>query len=344
MNSGQWETLLNVIRGETQNQKSIGFLIDSPWLPGWFNVSVLDYYVNAEIWFEANKRVTEEFPDVMFLPGFWSEFGMCTEPSAFGSKMIWSEHNLPYPGKIFDDGYALGALTKPDVRTDGLLPFVLKRLQHNEERIKANGHLIKFAVTRGPLNIASFLTGTTEFMMAVATMPEETQRGMQVITDFIIDWLTLQMETFPDIDGILLLDDLVGFLGESDYKVLAHPCLKKIFDSFDVKVKFFHNDAHGLVCAPFLNDMGVNLFNFSFEHSMDEMKKLTGRKITLLGNIPPRDVLANGTPQDVRNSVKQTMDSISDHTRVIWSCGGGMPPEVSTENLRTFINAVKEWN
>ena len=63
-----------------------------------------------------------------------------------------------------------------------------------------------------------------------------------------------------------------------------------------------------------------------------------GGKVTLLGNIPPRDVLAGGTADDVRAAVRKSLDSIDDTTRVILSCGGGMPPGVSTENIRAFTD------
>ena len=36
------------------------------------------------------------------------------------------------------------------------------------------------------------------------------------------------------------------------------------------------NDAHGLVTARYLESMGCNLFNFSFEHTIDEIRQLTG--------------------------------------------------------------------
>jgi len=104
-------------------------------------------------------------------------------------------------------------------------------------------------------------------------------------------------------------------------------------------VKFFHNDAQGLVCAPFLDKIGVNLFNFSFEHSLAEMKARTGGHVTLLGNIPPRDVLAQGTPEDVRKSVKAAIEPLRDRSRIILSCGGGIPPQVPTANLQAFLRA-----
>ena len=84
----------------------------------------------------------------------------------------------------------------------------------------------------------------------------------------------------------------------------------------------------------------VNLFNFSFEHSLCQMKELTKNQVTLLGNIPPRDVLAAGSADDVRKAVTQTIDSLGDRSRVILSCGGGMPCDVSTENIEAFLLAL----
>ncbi len=85
MTDRQWEMLKSVIKGEILDPFPVGFIIDSPWLPNWCGIRILDYFSNDELWFDANMKVLTKFPDVIFLPGFWSEFGMCTEPSAFGS-------------------------------------------------------------------------------------------------------------------------------------------------------------------------------------------------------------------------------------------------------------------
>jgi len=340
MTGEQWSKLLAIINGEVVEPVPVGFIIDSPWLPGWAGISTLDYYSSEQMWFEANLKAERQFPDVMFLPGFWSEFGMCTEPSAFGAKCSWQEDDLPYADKIITDIQAVHSLTKPDPRKDGLLPFVLHRLRHYQDPIEQAGHSIRFAVSRGPLNIASFLIGSTEFLMAIRTNPDEAHRLLEVVTDFIVDWLDLQARTFPSIDGMLILDDIVGFIGEQDFKESALPYLKRIFQSLDVAVRFFHNDAAGLVCAPYLPQIGVNLFNFSYQHSLAEMKDLTGGAVTLLGNIPTRDVLAAGTPDDVRESVKATLASVQDRRRIVLSCGGGMPPDVPTENIHAFLSAA----
>jgi uroporphyrinogen-III decarboxylase len=340
MTNEQWEKLLAVIDGAAFESLQVGFVIDSPWLPAWAGISTLDYYSSDEKWLAANVKAVRTFPEVLFLPGFWSEFGMCTEPSAFGAKCRWAEHDLPFAQKIFKTVDEVAALERPDPRTDGLLPFVMHRLRHHQARIEEVGHRIRFAVSRGPLNIASFLMGTTEFLMAVRTDPNEVQQLLTLITGFTTDWLKFQKESLPSIEGVFILDDIIGFLGEEDFRQTALPYLKRIFGCLDVPVRFFHNDAQGQVCAASLQEMGVNLFNFSFEHSLLEMRERTGDNVTLLGNIPPRDVLAQGTPEDVAKSVKAAIEPLSDKRRIVLSCGGGMPPGVPTENIEAFVQSA----
>jgi uroporphyrinogen decarboxylase len=302
----------------------------------------MDYFTGEQMWLEANLKAIRTFPQAMFLPGFWSEFGMCTEPSAFGSKCSWQTNDLPFASPIITSFEQVDSISRPDPSKDGLLPFALNRLKLTQKQIEREGHAIKFAVSRGPLNIASFLAGTTEFLMGVRANPDEVGRLLDMITDFIVDWICLQIETFPTIEGIFVLDDIVGFLGEQDFVKFAKPRLQKIFICRDVKVRFFHNDAPGLVCAPHLAEIGINLFNFSSDHGLAQMKKLVGDKVTLLGNIPPRDVLAAGTPAEVAQAVETMLIGLEDRSRIIASCGGGMPPEVSTDNINAFITAVEK--
>ncbi len=341
MNALQWQLLRDVIEGKTTETVPTGFIIDSPWLPGWNGISTLDYYSSDQLWFEANKKAIETFGDTMFLPGFWAEYGMCTEPSAFGAKCQWEEANLPHAEVISSDINVLCGMDKPHVRKDGLLPFIINRLRQTQPQIEGMGHEIKFAVARGPLNIASFLLGTTELMMAMMTEQEKCHKLVSLITDFLIDWIGYQMEQFESIEGILLLDDIIGFVGDDQCREYVVPYFKKIYGAFDAKVNFLHNDAAGLVSSPYLSEMGVNLFNYSFEHSIAQMKALTQNKVALLGNIPPRDVLKEGTAEDVRAAVRQSVEGLSDTSRIVLSCGGGMPQAVTTENIEAFIAEAK---
>jgi uroporphyrinogen-III decarboxylase len=342
VNDHQWNTLISLIRGEKLSFLPSGFIIDSPWLPNWAGYKILDYFTDDRSFIDANLKAIRAFPDAFFLPGFWSEYGMCTEPSAFGAVSIWEEDQFPFARRILRSVAEAELIEKPNPRKDGLLPFVIKRLEHLRPEIENSGHKIRFAVARGPLNIASFLMGATEFLMALKTDPERMHHLLTIITDFLVDWIAWQRECFPTIDGILLLDDIVGFISRRDFETFGLPYLKRAF-SAEVTVKFFHNDAPCKACAPLLAEAGINFLNFGVQHTLAEMKLWTNNRIALLGNIPPRDVLASGTPADVTRSVADMLNALEDRTRFMVSCGGGMPPGAPTENIQALISAAQSF-
>jgi uroporphyrinogen-III decarboxylase len=344
MRNSSWNDLVKMIDGKELSYQPTGFIIDSPWIPGWYGISTVDYYSSDELWLKSNIKAINTFPDTWFIPGFWSEYGMCTEPSAFGSRMIFLENNLPHAERVITGIEGIEALPQPNVKTDGLLPFIISRLKNNEKAIIEADHQIRFAIARGPLNIASFLMGTTEFMMALAMDPDGSHRLIRKITDFICEWISWQRECFPSIDGVLILDDIIGFIGDNEFAEFVVPYFKEIFQKVGVKARFLHNDADGIITAQNLKEMDINMFNFSFNHSLGEIRELAGPEVILVGNIPARDTLAAGTPQQVDEAVKKAFSEISNHNRIIWSAGGGMPPDVPDVNIHAFINSVKAYS
>jgi uroporphyrinogen-III decarboxylase len=340
MTDKQWETLKSIVNGEAQAQPVSGFIIDCPWLPAWYGISILDYFTNDDLWLKANLKAIETFPDTLFLPGFWSEYGMCTEPSAFGARCQFPTNEFPYAHKVINTVEDIDLLHVPDPTTDGLLPFMLNRLKLAQPAMEAAGHKIRFSVSRGPLNIATFLMGTTEFLTTMMMDPDAVHRLMRTITDFLKAWHKLQHETFPTIDGILMLDDIVGFISEEDFMEFGYPYFKELYDGIDT-IKFFHNDADCTVSVKYYPELGINLYNPGIHLSLTELRAETKDKLTILGNIPPRDVLASGSPEDVAAAVRALKAEAKGFSQILYSCGGGMPPGVKTENLQAFLEELK---
>ena len=340
MTAKQWEILVSAVNGKKMTDVPIGFIIDCPWLPNWYGIDILDYFTNDQLWLDANFKAIDTFPDVIFLPGFWSEYGMCTEPSAFGAKCIFHKNEFPFADKIIHTFEDIDSIVEPNPETDGLLPFMLNRLVQAQLQIEKRGHAIKFSVSRGPLNIATFLMGVTEFLTMMMMDPDRTHKLLRVITNFLHKWHDLQRKTFPSIDGILLLDDIVGFIGEAEFKEFAFPYFKELYDN-KMTVKLFHNDAECEASVAYYPELGINLYNPGIYTHINKLFEMTSNKLTILGTIPPRDVLASGTKTDVENSVKKLLSEVSDKSRLLLSCAGGMPPNVSTENIKAFINASK---
>jgi len=339
MTDQQWDNLLRVIKGEVLTPLPVGFIIDSPWLPGWYGATIMDYYSNDQIWFEANKKAVERFPGIMFLPGFWSEFGMCSEPSAFGARCSFPRDEFPHAYQVIHSAADIDRLAPPNPETDGLAPFLLNRLRLNQSRIEDLGHKIRFSVTRGPLNIASYLMGTSEFLISMMIDPDATHKLLTLITDYLVGWHQLQRETFPSIDGILVLDDIIGFIGDNEFKNFVVPYLTRLYEP-DLSVKFLHNDAQSGISLKYLSQIGINMLNMGYDVKLNDLKQATDNKVVMLGNIPPRDVLANGTSEAVYQAARDLKNELNDCSKVIFSCGGGMPPNVSNENINSFYAGI----
>jgi len=277
----------------------------------------------------------------MFLPGFWSEYGMCTEPSAFGAKCVFWPNEFPFAEKVIRSDKDIDNLVVPNPETDGLLPFMLNRLKIAQPAIEAAGHKIRFSVSRGPLNIASFLMGTTELMTMMMMDPERVHKILRVITDFLKKWHQIQHESFPTIEGMLMLDDIVGFVGDEEFVEFGLPYLKELYDTND-RVKFFHNDADCSISVKYYPEIGINLYNPGLDMTISELQEATNNKIVILGSLPPRDVLAACTPDEVYQQTKEMLSKVENPSKLLASCGGGMPPKVSTPNINAFLMAVKE--
>ena len=100
MTDAQWDTLLQLVRGDRFATPPVGLLVDGPWISAWCGVSLRDYYGSDGIWLDANLKVVEAFPDVLLLAGFWGEYGMNGNPrhlaaDASGRKGISNRFQAP---------------------------------------------------------------------------------------------------------------------------------------------------------------------------------------------------------------------------------------------------------
>lgn len=340
MTDPQWTSLLQVIEGHWRGPLPVGLLADGPWFSAFAKVPLIDYLTDDSLWLNANSEAVERFPDILWLPGFWAEFGMISNPPAFGGKCVWPEDGFPSCEPCLRDYEDIAGLACPDVETDGLLPLIIRRLKRYRSTIEGAGHRIRFATSHGPLTIAAYLLGHTKFFLGMREAPDAIRRLLTTVTRFIVDWLHYQKECFDSIEGILVLEDFMGFVGETDFQHYVLPFMTEIFTCLDVPVRFLHNDAEGLITARYLGRMNVNMFNFSFEHDANEIRQLAGPDITLVGNIPPRDILGAGTPEQVYQSAGQLVRSLEQPERFIVSAGGFTPAGLTAEKIKALRLAV----
>lgn len=341
MNAEKWDIIKRCARGEEFAVPPVALIVDSPWIPGYLGISTLDYLTIPEVWLEANLRVEREFAEVIFLPGFWAEVGMCAEPSAFGCKVSLYANKTPVAYPMVSGIEELDRLSPPNPLTDGFMPMILNLHRRMESRINDAGHVLKMVAARGPLTVATHLMGVSNFLLGMKLETAATHRLLRMTTTLVKDWLQAQAEVLKSPEGILVLDDIAGFMSPKDYQEFAHPYLKEIFDAFPVPVKIFHNDTDNPVSYKFLRDLGFHIFNFTHLQPLAKVRELVGPDICLLGNVPPLDVLALGTPEQVRDSAVDCLRQHPARKGLILSAGGGTSPGTPSANIHALAAAAK---
>jgi len=350
MTNTQWSLFKRIIKQE-EEKLHVGLIVDSPWMPGYCDISTIDFYALPDIWFDAYIKIKKDFPDILFLPDWWAEYGMAAEPSGFGVKFSLYHDNLPavhhLAADVEDMEEVVDALKLPDPRKDGLMPLLLNLQQKIKPRLDAIGEKINIVSARGPMTVAAHLFSVTELLLCAKIEPDVYHKLLRITTQLCKDWLYAQLDACGEAEGVLLLDDITGFFSKDDYQEFAHPYLKDIFSAFSGQLKLLHNDTANDVPYPHMPDLGIDLFNFTHEREIGTVRSQIDANITLLGNVPPMS-LARNTPEEVyelSNACIRDYVAANGSTKgLLLSIGGGVPMGATRECIDALITAAKAYN
>jgi uroporphyrinogen decarboxylase len=321
----------------------VALIVDSPWLPGWAGIDTRDYFLYPEKWLEINKKLLSRFPEAVWIPGFWVEFGMAAEPSAFGAKIRFYPDRPPAIEPLIAD-LEFWAQAKPVTpQEDGLMPLVLRLYEQMDEQLSAEGSGIRMVAARGPLTVASWLVGISPLMEGMVLQPEMTGVLLETVTTSIIRWLQAQLDSLQKPEGILLLDDLVGMVSPRTYKDQVGPHLRRIFDAFSGLVRIYHNDTPCPHLLEPLAEADFEVFNFSHEMDIAFVKEKMGHKVALMGNVDPLDLGVRGTPDEVYAAALGCLEKAASGGGMILSFGGGVSPGTPPENIDALLRAEQDY-
>jgi uroporphyrinogen decarboxylase len=344
MRPDQWSLFKLTAKGGRPVRVPVALIVDSPWIPGYTGVRHLDYFIDHEAWFQANLRVARDFPDVILVPSWWIEYGMALEPSAAGNRIHFQTDQPPGQTPTLARLKDIDKLNPVNPDTDGLMAFALHRYRTQKERVFEAGYTIPMAAARGPLCLAAFLRGLTQFMTDLLEDPEGVQRLLEFCTETVINWLRAQADAIGgSVEGVLVLDDIPGMLSKPMYVEFVQPHLRQVFGSFPAEwVKVYHNDAN---TKPFMAELagaGFDVLNWTHKVDVTEARAMLGDGVCLMGNVSPLDVGVRGTPDQVRQAALEVLRKTGGKD-VILSLGGGVSPGMPRENVEALVQAAREF-
>lgn len=189
------------------------------------------------------------------------------------------------------------------------------------------------------------------FLEAAATEPELVDRFFKSTTEGMLPILQAQLDL--GVDGIMGATDWCfksgPIMSPQMFKRFMVPHLKTIADITHKHGKPFikHLDGNTESILPILVDeVGIDGYH-SIEPTagMDiaRLKEQYGERLSLWGNIDCGGVLVNGTPEQVRQSVRETIHVAAPGGGFVLASSNAIHDGIPMENLQAMFKAAQEY-
>lgn len=270
-------------------------------------------------------------------------FAYC-EASAYGMKVEYPEDRLPYSKSplIEDAEEDLDKIRPLDIESDRGLMNRVECVRYDKETVGDEFFLA--AHCEGPLAEYTDLRGVSDGLVDLIDYPDEVFAAMKIIVDNAKRWIKLQVEAGADV--VSVGDAITSQIGLNLYEKLIYPLHKELAEyikSLGVYSKF-HICGNITHLIPYLLKAGVNIIDC--DHMVDlkpEFFSTMKADQFFCGNIDPVDQLRFGTPESIRQAVRELMNIPGGKGKIILASGCEVPLGTPTENYEAFRQASMEY-
>ena len=246
----------------------------------------------------------------------------------------------PYIPNPIRDQKGIDNLIAPDVNES--LDYVFQAIKASKEKLNNEIPLIGFAGS--PWTILCYMVqgqGSKTFDEAKKfcfSSPAEAHNLLQKITDTTINYLKGKVNA--GVDAVQIFDSWGGLLSPSDYQEFSWKYIQQIID-------FLKDSAPVIVfgkgCWFALKEMsqsGASALGVDWTCSARNARYLSGGNITLQGNFDPSRLLS--PPSEIKRMVLKMIDEFGKDKYIV-NLGHGILPGIPLENVKAFIDSVKEY-
>lgn len=264
---------------------------------------------------------------------------------AMGSEMYYPENDISQLVKpAVETVEDIKKLKIVDVTKDGKLPVVIEGLVKLREKI---GNEVGIgAGMAGPFSVAASVIGTEKLLRWMIKKPEAVHEVMRIITRNNEEYI----KAIGKLGFVAGFSDPVSsasLLKLDQFREFSLPYLAQNLEHVE---KYCGKRGQVHICGksrPLWEDLlTTKMGSFSIDNIEDlaEAKDVLGKHVSLLGNVPPVEVMFMGTDEDVRKASKDCIDKCFDSEKG-YNLGTGcqIPIGTSLERLEVFMKAGREF-
>jgi uroporphyrinogen decarboxylase len=327
-----------------------------------------DYYNDPELmlrtqilaqkWLMENVRTDASSITGAWVGG-WTDFQNTFESGSLGCEVVFSEDDIPWVGPPWVN-------TDNDLERLEAMDFVhsgINARQIEYRRVMMNvaeKYPVRFqdgpvfypganpALTHtsdGPFGVAGDLMGQTELFLGVYERPDFVRELLRIVTDKLIEWLDFcwEEEKLPTPKSFAWTDDLAVSLSADTYRDLVLPFEQRLRFHFDGYVSLHMCGKSDHMLDIFADDLKINeLQGFGWQVNLDRVASALGGRVVLLGNVNPM-LVHSGTPEQVREAVRQIIEKLGPFRGLIIQDGNNIPPGSPLENINAMMEAAEMY-
>ncbi len=271
------------------------------------------------------------------------------------SKLLESAADLPPLHWLGLDPTTIGAyLADPEAR-NRLKDLILLGEEYQEwleiheqtvRDIEEAGYPISYGTPYGHTAfdvLADYYRGLKGIMLDMFRIPDKLLAALDIFTDMMTDWLIADARAYnnPRVP-IWLHRGQDGFMSPDQYEKFYWPGLRKLtlqlVDAGLTPILFFQGDNTSRL--PYLAELPPGKVPLHFDIiDRQQAQKFIGDKQCFWGNIPS-SLLVTGTPEQVKDDVRDLVDLFGNTGGLIIDCASGIPDEAKPQNLSAMVEAV----
>lgn len=344
-----YERTLAAAELKQPDQVPVELLMQGDFISSFSGIREREYYLDPGKMLNSQLAVIKRFckKDFMFnvvpLPG--PDFSVCIEASALGCKLRWFENGPPWPMPIVKVASDVDRLEVPDPRRDGLMANVLEIIEYMQQKVDRE-YFVGPPWSIGAVTVASLVRGINEFMVDIHLRPDMAHKLLRICMETIIEYLKEVENVVGEGFRVIIGDDMSGFLSKKEFETFALPYNKQIYGSFKYNpLNFFHCDSDTHQLVEIIPELGAGIFNMGPPETcgIGQAKGKVGKRICLMGNVAPYDVLAVKTPLEVAKACAEIIGEAGEGGGYILSTGGLIGRGTPLENVDALISAAEKY-
>ncbi|MCC6913071.1 MAG: uroporphyrinogen decarboxylase [Rhodospirillaceae bacterium] len=273
---------------------------------------------------------------------------------AFDASIIFSDIMVPLEGMGIDLDYAPGPVIAEPIRTlkqveairplvpERDVPFVMEAIKLTRAGLPAHVPLIGFAGS--PFTLFAYLVAgkpSKEFSVPrsfVHAQPEVTARLLERLADAMIVYLRAQAAAGAQ--ALMLFESWGGLLGPHDFRNVALPPVKRIFEGLkdlDVPLIYFANNCGTML--DIISELPVHVVGLDWRVPLSGARKLLPGK-AIQGNLDPAVLFAPKAALEKR--IDEILADAGPAPGHIFNLGHGIWPEVDPDAVKRLVDYVHE--